>query len=117
MDSYCEKIDSTEVEDLCENFIKNMKKMEIECLNNEKQQKNDKTIQDNTLILINSKKLLIDLVDKEINKYSKKNESGDSNQNHKNEKLKRQKRLINIANIRREVENLENFLLTISNKK
>lgn len=124
MDSSCEKLDSTEVEDLCELFIKNMQKMEIECLNNEKQQEttfqsqpNHKNVEDNTLMLIKSKKILIDLVDKEIEKYSMKNGAGDSNRNHETEKLKKQQRLINIANIRREVETLEKFLLSVSNKK
>lgn len=118
MDSNCEKADSTEVEDLCNNFIKNMEKLEFKCFNNEKQEAtspkfncqsppNFKNLEENTLMLINSKRILIDLVDKEIKKISNKNETGDSNKNYETEKLKKQQRLINIANIRNEIETLE----------
>lgn len=77
------------------------------------------TEEGNELILIKSKRILIDLIDKEIElRYSNKKQlnsiqdesGGDSNKNYETEKLRnelKQKRLTSIANIKREIEMLE----------
>lgn len=77
---------------------------------------------ENELILIKSKTILIDLIDKEIQRYTNKSKSnhggesgaGDSNKICEKFKEEKQKRLEIIANIKKEIEVLENFELSIA---